>query len=242
MSVILQRRDEVAVLTLAREHRLNALSLELEQQLLDVLSTKDVTDARAVVFTGAGRAFSTGADVDEVRGLDARSIAAYYRASGRVYEAVAALPQPTVSAVHGWCLGGGFELALATDVRVADDTAVFGLPEVGLGIVPSSGGLTRLVRMVGTARARELVLLGSRVTAAEVFRLGLVTEVTPAGAALDRAVELATALSAAPALAVAVAKQAIDAVADSSSSAALLIERLAYGMLNPLAVDAERPG
>lgn len=240
MTVIIERRGKVAVLTLSREHRLNAMSLKLEQDLLDVLSTSDVTSSGAVVFTGAGRAFSTGADVDEVRGLDAAAIAEYYRASGRVYEAVAALPQPTVSAVHGWCLGGGFELALATDLRVADDTAVFGLPEVGLGIVPSSGGLTRLVRMFGTARARELVLLGTRVPASEALRLGLVTEVTSVGNDLPRAVELAAKLSAQPALAVAVAKQAIDAVAESSAAASLLIERLAYGMLNRVD-DEERP-
>ncbi|TWP54169.1 enoyl-CoA hydratase/isomerase family protein [Lentzea tibetensis] len=239
MTVVIERRGKVAVLTLSREHRLNALSLQLEQDLLDVLSTSDVTSSRAVVFTGAGRAFSTGADVDEVRGLDAAAIAEYYRASGRVYEAVAGLPQPTVSAVHGWCLGGGFELALATDLRVADDTAVFGLPEVGLGIVPSSGGLTRLVRMFGTARARELVLLGTRVPASDALRLGLVTEVTSVGNDVARAVELAAKLSAQPALAVAVAKQAIDAVAESSAAASLLIERLAYGMLNR--VDDERP-
>lgn len=240
MSVTVERRGAVAVLTLRREHRLNALSMELEQALLDTLSTSDVRTSRAVVLTGAGRAFSSGADIDEVRELDAAAIAAYYRSSGRVYEAVAALPQPTVSAVHGWCLGGGLELALATDLRIADETATFGLPEVGLGIVPSSGGLTRLVRMLGTARARELVLLGSRVPAAEAYRLGLVTEVTPAGAALDRAMALAETLSTQPALAVAIAKQAIDAIADSSAAAALLIEQLAYGLLNQS--DGPGPG
>jgi enoyl-CoA hydratase/carnithine racemase len=230
VTVLVQRRDAVAVLTLSRPERHNALSLQLEQDLLDVLSTSDVTSSRAVVITGAGRSFSSGADTNEVRELDAAAIAEYYRASGRLYEAVAALPQPTVSAIHGWCLGGGFELALATDLRIADETAVFGLPEVGLGIVPSSGGLTRLVRMVGTARARELILLGKRVPASDACRLGLITEVVDD--ALGRAVELASQLAEQPALAVAVAKQAIDAVAESSSAAALLIERLAYGMLN----------
>ncbi|MPY77087.1 MAG: enoyl-CoA hydratase/isomerase family protein [Actinophytocola sp.] len=231
-AVHVERHGGLAVVTLNRPGKFNALSTALEQELLDALGTHDVATSRAVVFTGAGRAFSAGADVTEVAEFGAQAIAAYYRGSGRVYEAVAALEQPTVSAIHGYCLGGGLELALTTDIRVADGTAVFGLPEVGLGIVPSSGGLTRLVRILGTARARELILLGSKVDAETAHRLGLLTEVVPEGQARQRALEVADTLAGKPALAVAVAKQAIDAVAESSNAAALLIERLAYGMLN----------
>jgi enoyl-CoA hydratase/carnithine racemase len=231
VTVDVERRGDVAVLTLRRPEKLNALSFALEAALLDALGTEEVTGARAVVFAGAGRAFSAGADVTEIAHLDPAAIAAYYRAGGRVYEAVAALPQGTVSALHGYCLGAGLELALATDLRVADGTAVLGLPEVGIGIVPSSGGLVRLVRLLGPARARELVLLGRRVSASDGYRLGLLTEVTAAGAALDRAVELAAALAAQPPLAVAWAKRAIDAAAESSTAAALLIEQLAYAAL-----------
>lgn len=231
-AVHVERHGGLAVVTLNRPAKLNALSSTLEQALLDALATPEVGDADAIVFTGEGRAFCAGADVAEVTSLDAEAIAAYYRGSGRVYEAVAALGTPTVSAIHGYCLGGGLELALATDVRIADDTAVFGLPEVDLGIVPSSGGLTRLVRMLGTARARELILLGSKVDAETAHRLGLLTEVVPAGQARERALAVADTLAGKPALAVAVAKQAIDAVAESSNAASLLIERLAYGMLN----------
>ena len=201
-----------------------------------------VAASRAVVVTGAGRAFSAGADVTEIRDLRPESIAAYYRGSGRVYELLAGLPQVTVAAVHGYCLGGGLELALAADLRVADETATFGLPEVGLGIVPSSGGLTRIVRACGPARARELVLLGERFGATEAYRLGLVTEVVGAGKALERALELAEVVAAKPALAVAVAKQAIDAVAESPTAVALLVERLAYGMLNQTGEARTRTG
>lgn len=231
-AVRVDRDGGLAVVTLDRPGKLNALSTTLEQALLDALATREVADADAIVFTGEGRAFCAGADVAEVASLDAEAIAAYYRGSGRVYEAVAALGTPTVSAIHGYCLGGGLELALATDIRVADDTAVFGLPEVELGIVPSSGGLTRLVRMLGTARARELILLGSKVDAKTAHRLGLLTEVVAAGQARERALAVAHTLAGKPALAVAVAKQAIDAVAESSNAAGLLIEQLAYGMLN----------
>lgn len=233
MTVVgVERRDDVAVLTLDRPAKLNALSTGLEQALLDALGSDEVRTSRAVVLAGAGRAFSAGADVTEIRELGPVEIAAYYRGPGRVYEAVAALPQPTVAAIHGYCLGGGLELALAADLRVADDTAVFGLPEVGLGIVPSSGGLARLVRVVGPAKTRELVLLGGRFDAAAADRLGLLVEVVPAGGALDRALAIAAVAAAQPALAVTVAKQVIDAAAESSHAAALLLERLAYGMLN----------
>jgi len=97
------------------------------------------------------------------------------------------LQQPSISAISGYCLGGGLELALATDFRIADSSAVFGLPEVSIGIVPSSGGIHRLVRMIGTAKARELILVRSRLSAEEAAQIGIVTEVVPAGAALARA-------------------------------------------------------
>ena len=226
-----RREGAVAILTLRRPEKLNAISTATERALQAALAGDDVLTARAVVFAGEGRAFSAGADITEFADRDPAAIMGYYRASGDVYERVAALPQPTFAAIHGYCLGGGFELALATDLRIADPTAVFGLPEVGIGIVPSSGGTHRLVRMVGPARAKELILLGRRLSAAEALGAGLVSEVCEPGGAIRRAVELATEVAAAPPLAVAVAKQAIDAMAASSREADLLIERLAYGML-----------
>jgi len=221
----------VCVVTLRREEKLNALSTAVEAALGDALDGREVRDARAVVITGGGRTFSAGADVSEMRALDPAAILAYYRATGDVYERVAALPVPTIAAIAGWCLGGGLELALACDFRVAEASARLGLPEVGIGILPSSGGTHRLVRLVGAARAKELVLLGERITAERAADLGVVTEVVADGAALDRALELARRLAELPPLAVAVAKQAIDAMADSSRDAGLLVERLGYGLL-----------
>jgi enoyl-CoA hydratase/carnithine racemase len=203
----------------------------MEEALRAALRSDVVRGSRAVVFAGAGWAFSAGADVTEFADRDPASIMGYYRGTGEVYEEVARLAQPTFAAIHGYCLGGGLELALAADFRVADETAVLGLPEVGIGIVPSSGGTHRLVRMVGTARAKELILLGRQLTAPEALTAGMVTEVCAAGAALARAMELAAAVVSQPALALAVAKQAIHAMAESSRDAGLLIERLAYGML-----------
>jgi enoyl-CoA hydratase/carnithine racemase len=221
----------VCVLTLRREEKLNALSTALERELRATLAGDDVRTSACVVVTGSGRAFSAGADVDELRGRSAEDIVAYYRETGDVYERIAALPQLTVSAIAGYCLGGGFELALATDFRIADTTAVFGFPEVGLGIVPSSGGTHRLARLAGPARAKELILLRERLSAEEALAAGLLTETVPAGTAHERALELARRLAGLPPLAASLAKQAIDAMPEASREAGLLIERLAYGLL-----------
>ena len=226
-----ERIDDVCVLTLRRPDKLNALSYAVEEDLVTALGSDEVRSSRAVVVTGEGRAFSAGADVTEFRAATPESILAYYRATGAVYEQFAALPQPTIAAIHGWCVGGGLELSLAADFRVADESARFKLPEVAIGIIPSSGGTHRLVRLLGTARAKELVLLRERVDAAEAYRIGLVTEVVPEGSALERAIELARGLAELPALALSVAKEAIDAMAESSRDAGLLIERVAYAAL-----------
>jgi enoyl-CoA hydratase/carnithine racemase len=229
--VEVRREGAVCVLTLSRERKLNALSTAVEEELREALGGDDVRTSSAVVLAGRGRAFSAGADLDELSTQSPEEILAYYRATGDVYEQVAALPQPTITAIHGYCLGGGLELALATDFRVAEETAVLGFPEVALGIVPSSGGTYRAARLLGPGRAKEAILLRPRIAAAEALALGLVTEVVAEGSALTRALELAQQLAELPALAASVAKQAIEAAAESSRDGALLIERLAYGML-----------
>lgn len=233
MSLVeIERDGPVALLRLNRPAKLNALSSELESALLAALADPTVQTSSAVVLAGAGRAFSAGADLTEVRSMAADAVLEYYRASGRVYEALAGLAQPTVAALHGYCLGGGFELALAADFRVADDTAVLGFPEVGLGILPSSGGTLRVVRALGPLRARELILLGRRLDARAAAELGLLTEVVAAGAAPARATELAAQLAGLAPEALQLAGRVIDAVPESSAAAALLAEQLAYATLN----------
>ena len=225
------RTGAAAVITLRRERKLNALSSALEAELGAALDHPDVRAARCVVITGGTRAFSAGADVTSCATRTPPRSSPTTARPASVYERVARLPQPTICAIAGYCLGGGFELALATDFRVADTSATFGLPEVEIGILPSSGGTLRLTRLLGTARAKELILLGDRFGPEEARRLGLVTEVAAAGEALPRALALAERLAGLPPLAVAVAKQVIDATPGASDDAALALERLAYGML-----------
>jgi enoyl-CoA hydratase/carnithine racemase len=229
--VDVETRGAACVVTLRREHKLNALSSELERALSDALRDERVRGSACIVLTGGLRAFSAGADVNELRGLDPAAILAYYRDTGGVYEQVAALPQPTIAAIAGHCLGGGLELALACDFRVADATASFGFPEVGIGILPSSGGTFRLARLVGTSRAKELVLLRDRFGPEMAHELGLITEIVAEGLALDRALELAERLAALPPLAVSVTKQTLDAMPEASRDSGLALERLAYGLL-----------
>jgi enoyl-CoA hydratase/carnithine racemase len=229
--VEVRTHGRACVVALRREHKLNPLSTALEGALAEAIERPEVRASACVVFTGGERAFSAGADVGELRDRDPASILAYYRETGAVYERVAALPQPTISAIAGYCLGGGLELALATDLRIADGSAVFGLPEVSIGIVPSSGGMHRLVRLVGVARAKELVLLGDRFGAEDARTFGLVTEVVPEGRAGERALELAEKIAALPPMALALAKQAIDCMPEASREAGLVLERLAYGLL-----------
>ena len=132
--------------------------------------------------------FSAGADVTELREMTTQDIVDYYRGSGSVYEEFAALPQPTVAAITGYCLGGGLELALAADIRIADPAAVFGFPEIDIGILPSSGGVTRIARAVGAGRARDLVLRGRRFDARQAEQWGVVTEIAAAGDHVNHAI------------------------------------------------------
>jgi enoyl-CoA hydratase/carnithine racemase len=225
----LETRGRACIVTLRRPAKLNAISNAMERELCDAIASDELRAASVVVFTGGPDVFSAGADVTEMRGQDLAAIVDYYRGTGDFAERIADLPQPTLSAISGWCLGGGLELALATDFRIAAPGAVFGLPEVEIGIVPSSGGTYRLVSLLGPAIAKELILLRDRIDAAEALRLGLVTEL--ADDPLKRSLELGERLASLPPLAVQLNKGVVDRMAEASRGAGLALERLAYGLL-----------
>lgn len=231
-TVEVRRDDAVAVVTLRRERKRNALSTHMESELLRALRTPEVESSRAVVITGGDTVFSAGADITELREMTPRAIAEYYRGSGSVYEVFAGLPQPTVAAITGYCLGGGLELALAADIRIADPAAVFGFPEIGIGILPSSGGVTRMVRTVGAGRTRDLVLRGRRFDVNQAEQWGVVSEVAATGEHVKHAIAVARELAERPALALRITKQVLDVSMDAPREAALLLEQLAYAVLN----------
>jgi enoyl-CoA hydratase/carnithine racemase len=226
------RDREIAVITLRRQHKCNALSTHMETELLRALRSGEVATSRAVVVTGGDTVFSAGADVTELAKMTTRNIIDYYDGSGSVYEVFARLPQPTVAAITGYCLGGGLELALAADIRIADPAAVFGFPEIGIGILPSSGGLTRIVRAVGEGRARDLVLRGRRFDTRQAEQWGIVSEIACPGEHVARAIAVAHELAVHSPVALRVTKRVLGASIDSPKETALLLEQLAYAVLD----------
>ncbi len=217
----------VARLTLA-DPPLNLVTRELLEELaaaLDVLAAAAPGDVRAVVVTGSGeRAFSAGSHVGEFeaqRGPDGR---ARHELESGMASRLAELPMPTIAAIEGNALGGGLELALCCDLRIAGERARLGLPEVRLGVTPGAGGTQRLPRVVGPARARELILTGRVLTAAEAERIGLVHEVVPAGAAVARARAIGEEIATRGPLAVREAKRLIGLATEVGIEAGLAAE------------------
>src|SRR3954465_11028464 len=205
------RHVHVVEIEVNRPDALNALSTALAREMVDVTSEIARTvDARAVVLTAAGdRAFCVGADLKERNAMsddDLRAQRIVFRAA---FGGVLHLPQPVVAAVHGFALGGGCELALSCDIVVGDETAVLGLPEVTIGLVPGGGGTQLALRRLGAGRAADLVLTGRRVAGAEAERLGLVDRLVPGGSARTAAVETAAQIAANSPVATRAAKRAL---------------------------------
>ena len=205
------RHDHVVEIELNRPDALNALSTALAREVVDVTSEIARTvDARAVVLTAAGdRAFCVGADLKERNAMsddDLRAQRVVFRAA---FGGVLQLPQPVVAAVHGFALGGGCELALSCDIVVGDETAVLGLPEVTIGLVPGGGGTQLALRRLGAGRAADVVLTGRRISAGEAHSLGLLDRLVPAGSARAAALELAQQIAGNSPVATRAAKRAL---------------------------------
>lgn len=231
--------DGVALVTIERRAALNALSFGLMAELADALEALDADPAvRCVVLTGAGaRAFAAGADIRELLEQTPTSLedGVAFAPWGRIDR----LGVPIVAAVRGFALGGGCELAMACDVIVAGDDAVFGQPEINLGIIPGAGGTQRLPRAVGPALAMDMVLTGRRLDAREAERAGLVSRVVPAATVLEEALEVAARIAAGPPLAVRAAKRAVRAAEEAPLAEGLALERRAFYALFATADQTE---
>ncbi|MEI7772234.1 MAG: enoyl-CoA hydratase-related protein [Chloroflexales bacterium] len=220
--------DAVATITLNRSDRLNALGARLTAELRAALDAVEDGAVRALILTGAGeRAFSTGADLKERAALDDAGRWAHNRALNDCANQLAHLPIPTIAAINGLALGGGCEISLACDFRLAARHAEIALPEVGLGVIPGAGGTQRLPRLIGPTRAKELIFTGRRISADLALEWGLVSQVMAAEALLPAARELATAIAQRSPLAVAYAKAAIDVGIESSIEQGLRYETAA---------------
>lgn len=214
----------VALLRLNRPEARNALSPEMMEELVVELERLDPgPEVRCIVIAGSDEVFAAGADI---KAMSERSFAeALTHPSSSFWRRLAAVKTPLVAAVSGYALGGGCELALACDMIVASDTALFGQPEITLGIIPGGGGTQRLARVIGKQRAMEYVLTGRRFDAREAHELGLVNKVAEEGAWLDGALELAREVAERPPIAARLAKQAVLAAEETALSAGLENER-----------------
>ncbi len=195
--VLFEARGRVGVITVNRPAALNALNKQVLEDLGTVLKEcHGSASLRVLVITGQGpRAFVAGADIGEMVDLDPLQASSFSELGQSVFEAIEACPKPAIAAINGYALGGGCELALACDVRIASENARLGQPEVGLGIIPGFGGTQRLARLAGKAVAMDLILSGRMVGAEEALRMGLVSRVVPEGQALSEALTLAEEMS-----------------------------------------------
>jgi len=211
---------------------MNALCLQMQREIKDAaeeLATR--SDVGAVVLYGGPKVFAAGADIKEMSGMTYQDMLRASVGLQDAFTAVARIPQPTIAAVTGYALGGGCELALCCDMRIAADDAKLGQPEILLGIIPGAGGTQRLPRLVGVSRAKELVFTGRHVDAAEALAIGLVNRVVPADEVYSTALELARRLAKGPALALRAAKEAIDRGLDTDLDTGLDIERVRFASL-----------
>lgn len=213
--------------------KMNALDAKLRAELSEAVSEAGRRDdVKAVVIWGGPKIFAAGADVVEMAPMDPATAEERVHALQDTFDMVAALPKVTIAAITGYALGGGFELCLAADLRYMADSAKVGLPEIGLGIIPGAGGTQRLPRLIGVARAKQLIYTGRMVRADEALAFGMVDKVFPAKEVYDRAVEDARAFASGPVVALAAAKAAIDRGIEATTlTEGQAIEREVFGPL-----------
>jgi enoyl-CoA hydratase len=224
--VLVERDGAIAVVLLNRPDQLNALSDELMEELVSALTELDRDEGvRAIVLGGSGRAFAAGADIAEL--AQASAIDLYYQRRIERWDAIRGLWTPLIAAVSGYCLGGGCELAMACDLIVASESAQFGQPETGLGIIPGAGGTQRLTRAVGKAVAMDVILSGRRLSADEALAAGLVARVVPNEAGLEEAKGLAREIAEKGPVGTRLAKESVDRAFETTLTAGLEAERRA---------------
>ncbi|NLY53171.1 MAG: crotonase [Firmicutes bacterium] len=219
------RENGVALITIKRPQALNALNRAVLQELGSVLERVSTDSTiKVLVITGKGRAFVAGADIVEMKDMSAKEAKEFAALGHSLFNRLATMPQPSIAAINGFALGGGLELALACDLRLASEQAKLGQPEIGLGIIPGFGATQRLPRLIGAARAKELLFTGKTISAAEALNLGLVNSLVPQDELLDTALALADQIAAKSAKTLQVLKEVVSAGLDLKLHEGLALE------------------
>jgi enoyl-CoA hydratase len=231
-NILVEREGYVAIITLNRPQVLNALTFALLTELKDALeSLEDEDETRVLIVTGAGdRSFCSGSDVKELDKIGPERATVYMRLGQQAFRAIEEMGKPVIAAVNGYALGGGCELAQACDVRIAAESARFGQLEINLGNMPGWGGTQRLPRLVGAAKAKEMVFTGEMIDAQEAYRIGLVNRVVPDAELLPAAKAMAEKMAAKGPIALRLAKWAIDRGLDGSLATGLALEKLGVAL------------
>lgn len=231
-NIIVEMENEIAVVTISREKSLNALNsetlAELKECFEDISKRKDV---RVVILTGAGKkAFVAGADISEMVNATPAEGRKMGMLAKEAFMLLETMPQVTIAAVNGYALGGGCEISMACDIRIASDNARFGQPETGLGILPGFGGTQRLARLVGKGRAKELIFTCDQIDAQEAYRIGLANKVVPQEELLDACKNMAKKIMSKGSYAISLAKEAINTGLETDLSSGLTLEADLFGL------------
>lgn len=228
--VIYEEKKNIAIITIFRPKALNALNTRVLEELDQVVDSIDKDKIRCVILTGAGeRAFVAGADIEEMSNLSIEEAEVFAKKGNRVFQKIETTPIPFIAAVNGFALGGGCELAMSCDIRICSETAVFGQPEVGLGITPGFGGTQRLARLVGISKAKEILYTARDVRAEEAHRIGLVNGVCSSEELMTIAWNMANTIAKNAPRAVQNCKIAVNLGVEKSMEKALELENQLFG-------------
>lgn len=230
--VLYEKKGAIAILTFNRPEALNALNTEVNLRLIDLLSRAEAeADVRSIILKGSGeKAFVAGADIKEMMNKNPMEAREFALAAKRVTDKIWNLKKPVIAAIHGFCLGGGLEYALACDLRTATEKARFALPEITLGIMPGSAGTQRLPRLIGLTKAKELCFCGDMIGAREALDLGLINHIYPADSFLDDTIALAEKIASRSPHALALIKSAINRGMEMDLESAALFEIDCFGL------------
>lgn len=221
----LHKKNQIAIITIMREESMNALNLEVLKELESILEQISVQETRCIIITGAGKkAFVAGADINIMQNFSKEQGRLFSECGTNLFRKIETFAIPVIAAVNGYALGGGCELALSCDIRIASENAVFGQPETGIGVMPGFGGSQRLPRIIPVGKAKEMIYTGAKMSAREAFHIGLVNAVYPHEELMEQSIKLATRITRNAPIAVRNVKRAINEGLEVDIEQALQIE------------------